>query len=317
MGASMDSGVSTIIVSYHTGPVLFEAIESVLAQEALRELILVDNGNPDAVLQEVNRRATLDPRLVVITGHGNIGFAAACNLGARRAGGAHLLFLNPDCRVPPDMLQALLAEAAGLPRPWMLGCRLVNPDGSEQRGARREMLTPRSALAEVCRLDRLMPGRFTRINLNDLPVPQHTISVPVISGACMMLPVADYWEIGGMDEGYFLHVEDIDFCHRFRAAGGEIFFVPRVSVLHLKGTSRARPLAVEWHKTRGFMRHFRKNFHAIPPTYRTVINTGILMRFGMVATGIVATAIISRILEPQRRRGTELGILLCCIPLSL
>jgi N-acetylglucosaminyl-diphospho-decaprenol L-rhamnosyltransferase len=311
MDASMESGVSTIMVSYHTGAVLFEAIEGVLAQDALRELILVDNGNPDAMLREIHRRANLDPRLVVISGHGNIGFAAGCNLGARRASGNCLLFLNPDCRLPTDALPTLLAEAARRSQPWMLGCRLVNPDGSEQRGARREMLTPRTALAEVCRLDRLMPGRFTRVNLNDLPVPRHTISVPVISGACMILPTADYWRIGGMDEGYFLHVEDIDFCHRFRAAGGEIFFVPQVSVLHHKGTSGAGRLTVEWHKTRGFMRHFRKNFNGTPTAYRALVNAGILARFAVITAGIVTTAFINRIREPQRHRGTELGLFLC------
>lgn len=307
----MESGVSTIMVSYHTGSVLLEAIECVLAQAGLHELILVDNGNPEGIRRELERRVRRDPRLIVISGHGNIGFAAACNLGARRAGGSHLLFLNPDCRLPPDALRLLLAEGARLSGPWMLGCRLVNSDGSEQRGARREMLTPRSALAEVLRLDRLMPGHFGRVNLNDLPVPEHAMAVPVISGACMLLPAADYWRIGGMDEGYFLHVEDIDFCHRFRAAGGEIVFVPHLSVLHYKGTSRARPLAVEWHKTRGFIRHFRKNFDGMSPTYRAVINAGILARFVAISATIAATAFIRRFRDTQRHGGTEIGLFLC------
>lgn len=297
----MDAAVSIVMVSYHTGPVLFEAIDDSLAQPELHELIVVDNGNPEPVLAEIGRRAEADPRLILISGHGNIGFAAGCNRGARRATGTYLFLLNPDCRLPQDALRALLAESTRLSRPWLLGGRLLNSDGSEQRGARREMLTPRSALAEVCCLDRLMPNRFTRVNLNETPVPDRTVAVPVISGACMMLPVEDYWRVGGMDEGYFLHVEDIDFCLRFRAAGGTIAFVPQVSILHYKGTSRASPLMVEWHKTRGFIRYFRKNFGSCHRLSRAVANVGVLARFAFFAARVLAC----RIIEPQRRKPTK------------
>ena len=290
----MTGAVSVVMVSYHTGPVLFEAVESVLGQSELRELIVVDNGNPEPDLAEIRRWADADPRLVLVSGHGNVGFAAGCNRGARRATADYLFFLNPDCRLPPDGLSRLLAEGRRQPRPWLVGGRLINPDGTEQRGARRAMLTPQSALAEVCRLDRLMPGRFSRVNLNEAPLPSDTVSVPVISGACMLLPAEDYWRIGGMDEGYFLHVEDIDFCHRFRAAGGTIAFVPAVPILHHKGTSAAGRLAVEWHKTRGFMRHFRKNFASHNRLYLAVINAGVLVRFALLATRMLA----GRVLKP-------------------
>src|SRR5690606_19327994 len=130
------------ITSYHTGPALWLAIHSALKQAALKELILVDNGNPPQVVEKIH--ALEDKRLVLLTGHGNVGFAKGCNLGAAAATGDYLLFLNPDCLLPDNALQELSAayEQAGA---MLAGCLLKNPDGSEQRGGRREIITPLNA----------------------------------------------------------------------------------------------------------------------------------------------------------------------------
>ncbi len=288
---TVGNSVSIVMVTYYTGPVLFEAIEAVLSQDGLRELILVDNGNPPEVVAQIERRATKDDRLIRLGEHGNIGFAAACNLGAKSARSEYLLLINPDCILAPGGLRNLLAEGIRRPRPWMLGGRLMNPDGTEQRGSRREILTPWIAFVEIFHLDRLAPNHpyFKRLNLHTSLVPRETTAVPVISGACMMLPQEDYWALGGMDEAYFLHVEDIDFCLRFRRGGGEIFFVPHVAVLHLRSTSVASLFFIEWHKTRGFIRYFRKNFSGIyPPLFLPLVNVGILGRFAWKAGLLLA-----------------------------
>jgi GT2 family glycosyltransferase len=80
----------------------------------------------------------------------------------------------------------------------------------------------------------------------------------------MFLRQEDYWKIGGFDEGYFLHVEDLDLCLRFRRAGGEILFAPDVVVRHLGGTSDSPKALVERHKARSFRRYFRQNFASLP-----------------------------------------------------
>ncbi len=300
------NAISTIMVTYHTGPVLFQAIDSLVSQHGLCDLIIVDNGNPPDLVAELEQRVAAHSRLFLLTGHGNVGFAAGCNLGARRAHGEILLLLNPDCLMPPGGLRELLDEAARLSRPWMLGCRLVNPDGSEQRGTRREILTPWVGLVEALRLDRLAPHHpyLKRLNQTGEVAPEETTAVPVISGACMMLPAEDYWALGGMDEGYFLHVEDIDFCYRFDRSGGEIFYVPHVEVTHYRSTSDAGPMFIEWHKARGFIRYFRKNFVGIySPMFLTVVNAGILARFAIKACVILVSGLIGR--NSRRRRSAS------------
>ena len=281
-------GISVIMVSYWTGPVLSAAIESVLApnQDGAAELIVVDNGNPPAVSGELARRAEEEARLTLVSGHGNVGFARGCNIGARRATGSYLLLLNPDCCLSPGAIPALLAEAKTLGADWMLGCRVLDPDGSVQRGSRRALLTPYTALVETFRLDRLAPGLLRRYRLNhhDNPVPEDTTCVPAVSGACMMLPTATFHGVGGMDEGYFLHVDDLDLCFRLHRAGIPVYFTPHVEVVHHAGSSRSSPVRVEWHKMRGFLRYFRVHFHGLRWWLLLgPLGAGILLRFGVKA----------------------------------
>ena len=102
-----------------------------------------------------------------------------------------------------------------------------------------------------------------------------------ISGAAMFLARENYWALGGLDSGFFLHVEDLDFCARFQAAGGEVCLAPAIRIRHVRSSSAARPLAVEWHKALGFRRYFRKR--GMPFWQRPLMDLAILARFGLVA----------------------------------
>ena len=281
-----EAGVSVVMVSYWTGAVLSEAIESVLApdQEGLAELVLVDNGNPSEVTAQLARWAVADPRLVLIGGHGNVGFARGCNMGARRARSRYLLLLNPDCRLAPGAIPALLAEAGSLGEDWMLGCRVLNPDGSDQRGSRRALLTPGTALVETLRLDRLAPALFRRHRLNhhESRLPEGTVRIPAVNGACMMLPVATFQAVGGMDEGYFLHVDDLDLCLRLHRSAIPVHFAPHVQAVHHASSSRVGPIRIEWYKTRGFLRYFRMHYRGlrwIPVT--APLSAAVMTRFAI------------------------------------
>ncbi len=288
--------ISVVMVSYRTGPVLFAALDAVLAQSessGVRELLLVDNGNPPAITASLSMRAKKDPRLRLISGHGNVGFAHGCNLGARHAQGRYLLLLNPDCCLEPGAISKLRAEAENLGKrgsgDWMLGCRVLNPDGSEQRASRRALLTPRTALVEALRLDRLAPRFFRdhRLNLHEAPLPLDITRVSAVSGACMMLPLSTWRSIGGMDIGYFLHVDDLDLCYRLHRAKVPVYFAPHIRATHRAGSSRISPLAVEWHKTRGFFRYFRLHF-CTPREFLVLgpVAAGILFRFFWKAAGM-------------------------------
>ena len=246
------------MVSYHTGAVLDQAIASVLAQTEPVELCLVDNGNPPDIVAKLQSLAAADPRIKFVTGHGNVGFSRGCNTGARNATGDFLLFANPDSVLPPDAVLKLKHHAGNLKRSFMIGARLLDDDGMDQRGCRRALLTPKTALIEALHLGCWFPRE--RLNFNHEPVPAAITPMPAISGAFMFLMREDFWAINGFDEGYFLHVEDLDICLRFRRSGGEIYFAPDVVVTHVGGTSKATKAFIEKHKARGFIRYFHNNF---------------------------------------------------------
>jgi N-acetylglucosaminyl-diphospho-decaprenol L-rhamnosyltransferase len=278
------------MVSYHTGPVLFEAIASVLRQTAPVELCLVDNGNPPEIVTRLQAMAAEDKRIRFITGHGNVGFSRGCNTGASSAMGEFLLFLNPDSKLLPDALERLQHHAGTLKRPFMLGARLQDEDGTDQRGCRRALLTPATAFIEALGLYKFFPE--ARLNFNEEPVPEAITPMPAISGAFMLLPREDFWKIEGFDEGYFLHVEDLDICLRFRRAGGEIYFVPDVVVTHIGATSKANKAFIEKHKARGFIRYFHKNFgHEYPAVVLWMLDAAVWLRtYIKIWLGSVTTA---------------------------
>ncbi len=249
---------SVVLVSYNTGPDLFATIDSALRQAAPVEVIVVNNGNPDKDVARLRRMSEGESRFSLIDGHGNVGFARGNNLGVKASRGEYVLILNPDCVLADDTLLKLHGHAAVIPSPFMIGARILNTDGSDQRGCRRQLLTPASAFIEALHLSRFFPKQ--RLNQHEDPIPSAILPIPAISGAFMFLPRKDYDLIEGFDEGYFLHVEDLDFCFRFRKAGGEIYFAPDVPVTHIGATSDAASDYIERHKTRGFSRYFHNNF---------------------------------------------------------
>jgi Predicted glycosyltransferases len=192
----------------------------------------------------------------VIEGQGNIGFAGGCNLAARHIESDFLLLLNPDCLLPPGGAGLLRAELRRRPGPALLGAVMVDSAGEVQRATRRNLPSLAGLLGEALSLYRLMPG-WPRIEIEG-PLPTETTAVPAISGAAMFLTRENYWALGGLDSGYFLHVEDLDLCARFRKAGGEVWLVPALRLQHGRSSSEATHLFIEAHKTRGFRRYFRK-----------------------------------------------------------
>ena len=265
------NSVSAIVVSFHTGPFLTRCLDGLLAQPEISQVILVDNGNPPEVLSDLQERAAAQPKLRLLTGHGNVGFAAGCNRGVEAATATHLLLFNPDAVMPEGGVATLLDEMTRVSgdRVALIGGRLIGPDGGEQAGSRRDDLSPATAISEMLRLHKLPRGP-KRFNWHEETRPAETIRVPTISGACMLLRRADYARIGGMDEGYFLHVEDVDFCRRFRAAGGEILFCPDVEIIHEGGSSRSSLATVERLKAQSMTRYFRQHYSSDQPGLSTL-----------------------------------------------
>jgi GT2 family glycosyltransferase len=251
--------VSIVMVVYMTGEALSQSVACVLDDPLVDEFVIVDNGSTSADRVRLETLAQRDERVRLLTGHGNIGFARGANLGARTAAGDILVFLNPDAFLQPGCIAELVRELESRPGPCIVGGRVLNTDRTEQRGARRGDITPVTALVSLSRLsDRLPALRAYEVHWEAETPPEKPASVPTISGACFAMRQEDFDAVEGFDEGYFLHVEDVDLCWRVRQQGGSVVFHPKAEVIHLGHTSRTSPLRVEFHKGVGLARYFRK-----------------------------------------------------------
>ena len=98
----------------------------------------------------------------------------------------------------------------------------------------------------------------------------------------MLLPAATFHAVGGMDERFFLHVEDLDLCLRLHRARIPVYFVPHVKVIHQAGTSEASPVRIEWNKTRGFLRYFLIHYRGpFGLLLMGPLGAGVMARFGV------------------------------------
>lgn len=249
--------ISVIMVSYMTGPALYEAISAVMQDKDIFELILVDNGNTVAARHSISQVVSKYDNVRLLQGHGNIGFARACNYGAKLARGEYFLFLNPDALITEGAARKLANCGKTLSKPWITGGKLKDVNGHEQRGGRRGRLTPMSALVSFSPLHKL--PFFKSIHRENDPLPEGPQNYPTVSGACLMMDRGSFESVGGFDENFFLHVEDIDLCKRVCEEGGEVCFVPTASVMHYGSTSQVGRQKVEWEKLKGFTRYFWKH----------------------------------------------------------
>lgn len=246
-----------IIVNFNAGSFLKDAVQSALQSPAVAHIYVVDNASCDTSLEALPRH---EDRLTIIRNWTNLGFAAACNIGLARTTSQNVLLLNPDCRVAEGAIENLIRVLRSNDRNGMVGPHLLNPDGSEQAGGRRKFPMPRLVLERALGSTWLrwyVP--FSSFLMHQDPLPTEPIEVEAISGACMMVRDEAVAAVGPLDQGYFLHCEDLDWSMRFHQKGWKILFVPEAKVFHIKGvSSRYRPLAAEYYKHRGMVRFYRK-----------------------------------------------------------
>lgn len=287
---------SIIIVAADSGPPLRECVTRALASSVPVEVIVVDNASRDGVPQAVDRAHANDDRVRVIYNHANLGFGPAVNLGARQAHGNALLVLNPDCMLEPDTLARMLGVLHAHPDAGVVGAVVCDEMGTpDPASRRRDPLLRRSLNTMTGRAKREAEGtQYEGVNVPG-PMPDTPIDAENVSGAIMLLPRNVFDRLGGFDEGYFLHCEDLDLCRRVRDAGYKVLLAGNVRVRHAKGGSSAqRPVFVSYHKHRGMWRWFRR----FDPAARRPLTCA------SVACGIAAHFLATAPLLSLRRRNS-------------
>jgi len=264
-------GVDVVIVSCNSGALLEDCVARVLTAEGCTSLRLYDNASSDGWPQKVAARFADDARFQWTPGGRNIGFGAACNRAAAGGKARWILFLNPDCLVDSTSLRMLCAIAAADGRIGLLGADVRDALGREEPAARRFDPTPARLLH-----DHLPLRRRSGAGVHQARGSDALQRVDACSGALMFMPRTVFAEVGGFDEDYFLHGEDLDLCARVRAAGHDVVVANEVRVVHRQGSSsRSRPVFVAWHKHLGLGRFLaRHQVHSLPGRVLLAIGIG-------------------------------------------
>ena len=220
--------LSIIIVTYNSAAVIASCLRSIATHGGdLRvETLIVDNASTDDTLDLVRREF---PWAKLITGHTNIGFAAANNIGFEAARGRHFFVLNPDTETRPGTLHHLLRYADTHPRAGMIAPHVINTDGSLQHST---FQFPDFRQAFYGFFERLVPIDSVANGRYPPEAYRNEREVEHILGAAIFVQRPLWEQIGGMDEGYALYFEETDWCYRARKAGWELRYIPTATIMH-------------------------------------------------------------------------------------
>ncbi len=267
------SRCDVVVVNYNAGDFLTRCVASVLRSDVPISLILVDNASVDGSLELVRNLDAGQHQFRIIENSINLGFSTAVNIGARQGKSPFILLLNPDCEIHPHTIGNLLSEAQGVGDMGIMGALVFNEDGTEQRGCRRLEPTFTRSMITALHLGKY----FQSVNLQYDDLPTQAQSIDAVSGASMLIDRPVFDALGGMDEGYFLHVEDLDICRRVREFGKKVYFTPNVSLFHHHGaSSHGVPYKTEWYKHQGMLRYQEKFQKPHQSALRSLLTRGVV-----------------------------------------
>lgn len=218
----MAPAVSVIIVAYDSGAHLPRCLAA-LAHQTFRdfEIILIDNASP----QGAPDAESLPGRARLIRNADNVGFAAACNQGAREAAGRWIALLNPDAFPAPAWRAELVAAAERRPDFRMIGSlQLMDDDPDVMDGA-----------GDVYHASGLAWRGGHGKTAGIAPLEDREIFGPC--GAAALYDREMFLAAGGFDERYFCYFEDVDLALRLQLKGERALIAPRAAVRHVGSAS--------------------------------------------------------------------------------
>jgi len=226
--------LSIIIVNYNGGSYILNCLQSVETHiKKDCEIIVVDNHSEDGSPERIKSKY---PHIRFIENYKNLGFAAANNQGARVASGKFLLLLNPDAYLTTSLDGALDMMDAD-PLIGVLGCKIVNPDKTTQLTIGLDH-HPLRLILSWFGIGRLFPFDIFHRVKSDERHYSYTHEADWVSGAFLLTRKNKWSQLGGLDENYFMYMEDVDYCKRVKCHGNKVIFYSGAVVVHDEGMGR-------------------------------------------------------------------------------
>lgn len=218
--------VSVIIAIYNKKEYTIKCLESVFkfGPKHEFEVIVVDNGSTDG---SGDCLAKLGSKVTVIANKKNLGFAKACNQGAKVAKGEYLLFLNNDTVVTNRWLDILVEELDSNKAVGIVGPKLLYTDGTVQH-------------AGVVFDKNRWPHHIYRKEGGAALYVNKKREFQCLTAACLLIRKDIFNDVGGFDESYINGLEDADLCFKIRELGFGILYCPESTVYHHESITEGR-----------------------------------------------------------------------------
>jgi len=178
------------------------------------------------------------PKIKLIENKENIGFAKANNQAIKLSDAEYILLLNPDTILQEDTLQKSIDRIEKDNKIGALGIKMYDGNGKFLPESKRGFPSPVAAFSKMTGLANLFPKSkvFGKYHLGYLDSNRNH-EVDVLSGAFMLIRKSVLYEIGLLDETYFMYGEDIDLSYRIQQAGYKNFYLAESNIIHFKGES--------------------------------------------------------------------------------
>lgn len=219
--------VAVVILNYNGKKFLQQFLPSVIQFSPGAEIVVADNGSTD---DSVNFLKENFPSIALIESQINRGFCGGYNYALKQIESTYYVLLNSDVEVTPNWLEPVIKlfrenKNIAAAQPKILSHK--NKQEFEYAGAGGGLI---DALGyPFCR------GRI--FNSVETDTTQYNDQRPIFwaTGACHFVRAELYHQLGGLDEDYFAHMEEIDFCWRLQRAGYQIYYQGESTVYHVGG----------------------------------------------------------------------------------
>jgi GT2 family glycosyltransferase len=244
--------LSIIIVTHNSEKYILNCLNSITraTRGIHHEFLIIDNKSTDQTKVFIRQFTN---SLTLIENTENHGFAKAINMGLERGSGEFILLMNPDVLIQSESLQPTIDFLRDHPEIGICGCKLLNQDDSLQysKGSFPTLFATLYRMA--------LPRRMRKYNLWGY---EKAGECDWVTGAFMMIRNEMYREVGPLDERYFMHYEDVDYCLQAKKMGWFTYYFPGISAYHLNphaSSNKNRNLSLEREIRKSQLYFFKKN----------------------------------------------------------
>lgn len=228
--------LSIIIVSWNVADLLAACLDSILnnTPDGLAvEIIVVDSASSDDTVARVQEHY---PQIKLLPQAENLGFTRCNNIGLAASTGRYVMLLNPDTEILDNALALMVHYLDENSDVGLIGPRTLNADGSTQSTRRRFPSLPVLFLESTWLQPFAPKSLLNAYYMTDAP-DDATFDIDWAQGSALMARRAVYEQIGGLDEGYIMYSEEVDWCKRARDAGWRVVYLGAARIIHHGGQS--------------------------------------------------------------------------------